>query len=159
MKRVLWIPIVVIIFILLACQQKEENIAPVALQFDQILEAAVVQLSEGEIIPGIESLLDAIVLTNPKGYISEEFEVKIGEAKGALAQQDMDGTFERIREARLMLSAPAVINEEDNVEVDPAPVAEAVKSLILQAKDQFQEGKAVEGVTSILEALLLFNPL
>ena len=81
MKKILWISLIVIIFILFACKQKEETVAPVAQHVDLELDAAVSQLSQGEIFLGLESLLDAIILTNPKGFISDDFEGKIQEAK------------------------------------------------------------------------------
>ncbi len=159
MKKILWIILVVIIsFILFACQQKEESFAPIAHQAAQKLDAAVSQLSQGEIDAGIESLLDAIILTNPRGYISDDFDVKIREGKSEIQKKNMDDALELIRDARLMLVSQD-IKQEKSVDTEPVPAAEAVKTLILDAKDQFQAGKALDGVTSILDALLLFKPL
>ncbi len=158
MKKILWIPLIVIIFILFACQKKEESIAPVAQQVAQKLDSAVSQLSQGEIASGIESLLDTIILTNPKGFISGDFDLKIQEAKSEIQKTNMVGALDLIKEARFLLGS---LNIEPEIadKTGPAPVADAVKTLILAAKDQFQAGKAVEGVTSILDALLLFRPL
>lgn len=157
MKNILWITLMVIIFILFACEQKEESFAPVAQQVAQKLDAAVSQLSQGEIATGMESLLDAIILTNPKGYISNDFEKKIKEAKSEIIKKNMESALNLIRDARLLLTSQE-IEQERTVDTEPGPVAEAVKTLILGAKDQFQGGKALEGVTSILDALLLFSP-
>jgi len=157
-KKILWIPLIVIIFILFGCQQKEESIAPIAQEVAQKLDAALSQLSQGEITAGIESLLDAIILTNPGGYISDDFDVKIQEAKQEIQKKNMDETLDLISNARLLLVSQE-IKQEKSVDIEPAPVAEAVKTLILDAKDQFQAGKTLEGVTSILAALLLFKPL
>ena len=159
MKKILWISMAVIIsFILFACQQKEESIAPVAQEVAQKLDAALSQLSQGEMTAGIESLLDVIILTNPKGYISDDFDAKIQEAKNEIRKTNMDGALDLISNARLLLVSQE-IKQEKSVDFEPAPVAEAVKTLILDAKDQFQAGKTLEGVMSILDALLLFKPL
>jgi len=158
MKKILWIPVIVIIFILFACQQKEESFASVAQQVDQELDAAVSQLSQGEITAGVENLLDVIILTNPKGYISDDFDGKIQEAKSEIQKKNIDETLDLIKDARLLLVSQE-IKQEKTVDTEPGPVAEAVKTLILRAKDQFQAGEALEGVTSILDALLLFKPL
>jgi hypothetical protein len=45
------------------------------------------------------------------------------------------------------------------VETKPTPVAEAVRTLVLRAKDQSQVGEIIDGVTSVLDVLLLFKPL
>ena len=159
MKNILLISLAVIVsFILFACQQKEESIAPIAQEVAQKLDAAVSQLSQGEIAGGIESLLDAIILTNPKGYISDDFDAKIQEAKNEIRKTNMDETLDLISNARLLLVSQE-IKQEESVDIEPSPVAEAVKTLILDAKDQFQAGKTLEGVTSILDALLLLKPL
>jgi len=158
MKKLLWIPLMVIIFILFACQQKEESIAPIAQKVAQKLDGAVSQLSQGEITAGIESLLDAIILTNPRGYISDDFDAKIQEAQSEIRKKNMDGTLDLISNARLLLVSQE-IKQKESVDIEPSPVAEAVKTLILDAKDQFQAGKTLEGVTSILDALLLLKPL
>ena len=159
MKNILLISLAVIVsFILFACQQKEESIAPIAQEVAQKLDAAVLQLSQGEIAGGIESLLDAIILTNPKGYISDDFDAKIQEAKNEIRKTNMDETLDLISNARLLLVSQE-IKQEESVDIEPSPVAEAVKTLILDAKDQFQAGKTLEGVTSILDALLLLKPL
>ncbi len=158
MKKLLWIPIIVIIFILFACQKKEESMAPVALLVAQKMDSAVSQLSQGEIAAGIESLLDTIILTNPEGFISEDFDLKIQEAKREIQNTNMVETLDLIKEARFLLGSQEIEQEKAD-ETGPTPVADAVKTLILAAKDQFQEGKAVDGVISILNALLLFKPL
>ena len=159
MKNILLISLAVIVsFILFACQQKEESIAPIAQEVAQKLDAAVSQLSQGELAGGIESLLDAIILTNPKGYISDDFDAKIQEAKNEIRKTNMDETLDLISNARLLLVSQE-IKQEESVDIEPSPVAEAVKTLILDAKDQFQAGKTLEGVTSILDALLLLKPL
>ena len=159
MKNILLISLAVIVsFILFACQQKEESIAPIAQEVAQKLDAAVLQLSQGEIAGGIESLLDAIILTNPKEYISDDFDAKIQEAKNEIRKTNMDETLDLISNARLLLVSQE-IKQEESVDIEPSPVAEAVKTLILDAKDQFQAGKTLEGVTSILDALLLLKPL
>ncbi len=157
MKTILWIPLIVIIFILFACQQKEESMTPVAQQAGQKLDAAVSQLSQGEIAFGMESLLDAIILTNPKRYISDDFDEKIQEAKSEIIKKNMDSALDLIRDARLLLISQEV-EQEKTVDTEIGAVAEAVKTLILGAKDQFQTGKALEGVKSILDALLLLKP-
>ncbi len=158
MKTIVWISLIVFVLILFACEQKEESITPVAQQVAQKLDAAVLQLSQGEIAVGIESLLDAIILTNPKGYISDDFEKKIQNAKSEITKMNMDVSLDLIRDARLLLVSQE-IKQEKTIDTEPAPVAEAVKALILNAKDQFKAGKAIEGITSILDALLLFKPL
>ena len=158
MKKILWIPVVALILILFACQQKEESIASVAQQVNMELDAAVSQLSQGEIIPGLESLLDVIILTNPKGYISDDFDGKIQEAKSEIQKKNIDGALDLIKDARFLLVSQE-IKQETTADTESAPVAEAVNTLILSAKDLFQEGKALEGVTLILDALLLFKPL
>lgn len=158
MKKILWISLIVIIFILFACKQKEETVAPVAQHVDLELDAAVSQLSQGEIFLGLESLLDAIILTNPKGFISDDFEGKIQEAKKEIQKKNMDGALDLIKDARLLIHSQD-IDLEKTAETEPAPVAEAVKNLISDAKNQFQSGMALKGVTSILDALLLFKPL
>jgi hypothetical protein len=157
-KKILLIPLIVIIFILFGCQQNEESIVPVAQEVAQKLDTAQSQLSQGEITAGIESLLDAIILTNPRGYISDDFDIKIQEAKKEIQKKNMDETLDLISNARLLVVSQE-IKQEKSVDIEPAPVAEAVKTLILDAKDQFQAGKTLEGVTSILAALLLFKPL
>jgi len=158
MKAILWIPLLVIIFVLFACQQKEESIVPISQLVGQRLEASISQLSQGEITLGIETLLDAIILTNPKGYVSDDFEKKIQEAKSEIQKTNMDGALEAVKEARFLLSSQK-IEQEKEVDARPAPVAEAVKKLILSAKKQFQDGNVLEGVTSILDAHLLFKAL
>jgi len=158
LKKILWISLVVIIsFILFACKQKEESFAPIAQQVALKLDAAVSQLSQGEIAFGIETLLDAIILTNPRGYISDDFDAKIREAKSEITKKNLESAFDLIRDARLLLISQE--NEPEKTDdTEPEPVAEAVKTLILDAKDKFQEGKALQGVTSILDSLLLFKP-
>lgn len=158
MKTILWISLIVFILILFACEQKEESITPVAQQVAQKLDAAVLQLSQGEIAVGMESLLDAIILTNPKGYISDAFDEKIQNARSEIIKKNMEVSLDLIMDARLLLVSQE-IKQERTVDTEPAPVAEAVKTLILNAKDQFQAGKALEGITSVLDALLLFKPL
>jgi len=106
---------------------------------------------------GIETLLDAIILTNPRGYISDDFDAKIREAKSEITKKNLESAFDLIRDARLLLISQE--NEPEKTDdTEPEPVAEAVKTLILDAKDKFQEGKALQGVTSILDSLLLFKP-
>jgi len=158
-KKLLLISLIVIIsFVFFGCQQKEEDIAPISQLMDQKLDSAVLELSQGDILTGIESLLDAIVLTNPKGFISDDFDGKIREAKSEIQKENIDGALDLIKSARFLLSSQE-IKQEDAVETNPAPIAEAVKTLILGAKNQFLEGNALEGITSILDALLLFKPL
>ena len=70
----------------------------------------------------------------------------------------MDGALDLIKDARLLIHSQD-IDLEKTAETEPAPVAEAVKNLISDAKNQFQSGMALKGVTSILDALLLFKPL
>ncbi len=158
MKTIIWISLIVFVLILFACEQKEESITPVAQQVAQKLDAAVLQLSQGEIAVGMESLLDAVVLTNPKGYISDDFDEKIQNARSEIIKKNMEVSLDLIMDARLLLVSQE-IKQERTVDTEPAPIAEAVKTLILNAKDQFQAGKALEGITSVLDALLLFKPL
>lgn len=158
MKTIIWISLIVFVLILFACQQKEESITPVVQQVAQKLDAAVLQLSQGEIAVGMESLLDAVLLTNPKGYISDDFDEKIRNARSEITKKNMEVSLDLIRDARLLLVSQE-IKQERTVDTEPAPVAEAVKTLILNAKDQFQAGKALEGITFVLDALLLFKPL
>ncbi len=86
-----------------------------------------------------------------------DFDEKIKEAKSEIIKKNMESALNLIRDARLLLTSQE-IEQERTVDTEPGPVAEAVKTLILGAKDQFQGGKALEGVTSILDALLLFSP-
>lgn len=88
------------ILALFSCQQKEDSITSVAQQVSHKLDAAVSQLSQGEITLGIESLLDAIILTNPKGYISDDFKKKIQDARSEIQKTNMDGALNLIKDAR-----------------------------------------------------------
>lgn len=161
MKKLLLISLIAIIsFIFFGCQQKGEDIAPISQLMDQKLDSAVLELSQGEILTGIESLLDAIVLTNPKGFISDDFDGKIREAKSEIQKENIDGALDFIKDARfLLISQEQEIEQAKVDETGAGNVAEAVKTLILGAKDHFQSGKTLEGITSILDALLLFKPL
>ena len=159
MKKLLLISLIAIIsFIFFGCQQKGEDIAPISQLMDQKLDSAVLELSQGEILTGIDSLLDAIVLINPKGFISEEFDGKITEAKSEIQKKNVDSALDFIKEARKLLISQE-IEQIKAIDTGPAPISEAVKTLILGAKDHFQAGNVLEGISSILDALLLFKPL
>lgn len=167
MKKWIWIPVLVLAFLFFACQKKEESGAPVAQGVAQKLDSAIENLSQGQVGSGIQDLLDTILLTNPKGFISENFENTIREAKVETQKGNMEGAFALLAQSRALIQedvAQPQVEEleskpESEIESDPAPIAEAVKKLIEQAKGNFKEGNAKEGIRSILDALSLFSPI
>ena len=112
---------------------------------------------------------DTGLLTNPEDFtpaikerlqmifIDEGMSEKFGISKSEIQKKNMDGALDLIKSARSLLSSQE-IEQENTVETRPAPIADAVKNLILSARKQFQDGNVLGGVTSILDALLLFNP-
>ena len=97
-------------------------------------------------------------IQHTSGFISDDFEMKIREAKSEIQKENINGALDLIKSARFLLTSQE-LKQEDAVENNPAPIAEAVKTLIIGAKNQFLEGNALEGTKSILDALLLFKPL
>lgn len=97
MKKWIWIPILIILFILLSCQKKNtEEQFPIAQEVENKILSAMDVLKEGDADKGAELLLDAILLTKPSAHMPEGFENKIISAKNQFQGGDIDKGVELI---------------------------------------------------------------
>lgn len=180
MKSWIWIAILILVVILFSCQRKqepisvkkpqgEEKIFPVPQEVENKISLAMDNFTKGEVIEGAQLLLDAVLLTKPGEHMPEGFEDKILMAKVQFQSGNMGDALGSISDALLIIK-PLPDVKTEKVKEEPketeqvqrkeavAPVAELVRSKILAAREQFEEGNADQGVVLILEALLLFGP-
>jgi len=170
MKKYIWIPVLLLFFILFSCQKKnKEDPFPVAQEIENKISSAVNKIANGNVAEGAELLLDVILLTRPSEFMPEGFENKIIAAKEQFRGGNLNEGVGTIHEALLIitsdedlkggrekdvLSGEAYVQKEDEV----PSLAVIVKDKIMSAKAHFKEGEAEEGIELILEALSLFGP-
>jgi len=180
MKKLVWIPILILLIVIfLACQKQnneqleslektqDEEVFPVAQEVEKKLLSAMDQLANGRVAEGAGLLLDVVLLTKPGEYMPEEFENRILSAKSQFLSGNYKNAVELVSESLLLIKpaqdTPGDKENPANAEQAPKkekafPVAEKIKNYILSAMDKFKEGNVKQGVILILEALLLFSP-
>ena len=180
MKKLVWVPILILLIVIfLACQKQnnkqleslektqDEEVFPVAQEVEKKLLSAIDQLANGRVVEGAGLLLDVVLLTKPGEYMPEGFENRILSAKSQFLSGNYKNAVELVSESLLLIKpakdTPGDKENPANAEQAPKkdeafPVAEKIKSYILSAMDEFKEGNVKQGVILILEALLLFGP-
>jgi len=181
MKKLVWVPILILLIVIfLACQKQnneqleslektqDEAVFPVAQEVEKKLLSAMDQLANGRVAEGAGYLLDVVLLTKPGEYMPEGFEHRILSAKSQFLSGNYKNAIELVSESLLLIKptqqdTPGDKESPANAEQAPKkekafPVAEKIKSYILSAMDEFKEGNVKQGVILILEALLLFGP-
>ena len=182
MKKWLIIPILILLFIIFACEkqveqaemraakpdeQRQAQIAPIAQQVANNLDSALKSFQAGNAADGAAKLLDTVLLVNPRESWPEGFENAISTAREKFQAGQFSAGVGFVSDALALIRPPAEAEEEKGEAVGeevepqerkPAPVAEAVRNKILAAGEEFKEGNGDEGVILLLEALELLGP-
>jgi hypothetical protein len=185
MKKLILIPVFILIIMLLFCQkqnkeelvslekaQEKERIAPIAKEVENRISSAINNLEKGNVTEAANLLLEAILLTKPSEYLPDDFEEIILAAKEQFQAGNIHKGVELVSEALMIVKSDSEIKEErDRAEPkdvgqpqkkdEPppiAPIAEMVRNKILAAREEFKKGNADKGVILILESLQLFGP-
>lgn len=181
----MWISIFILIIFLLFCQkqtregqvnsekpQSEEKISSIAKEVENKTSSAISNLAEGKVDEGANLLLDAILLTRPRGSWPGNFENSILTAKEQFQEGKIQKGVELISDALQLMKSTTDISLE-KAKKDPkdaekvqkkdepariAPIAEIMRDKILAAREEFKEGNADKGIILILEALQLLSP-
>lgn len=185
MKKLILIPVFILIIMLLSCQkqnkeelvslekaQEKERIAPIAQEVDNRISSAIDNIAKGNITEGANLLLEVVLLTKPSEYMPGNFEETVLAAMEKFQEGNIHKGVELVSEALVIIKSDSEIKEEgDRAEPkdvgqpqkkdEPppiAPIAEMVRNKILAAREEFKKGNADKGVILILEALQLFSP-
>jgi hypothetical protein len=180
MKRLIVIPVMLLLVILFSCQKKDEAaeasmeivdkpepVAPIAMEVKELLDGALESFASGEIATGAESLLDAVLIVKPMEDYPEGFTEKINSAKEYIKSGDLGKGLEKISDASQLIKsvsseAEEKVEAEEEVKSDeemtPVPLAAIFKEKLLAAQDEFKKGNADSGIHFILDALLLLGP-
>ena len=139
---------------------EQKSAGAVARKIAENLEGAKAHISRSEIVPGLNLLLDVAILTRPEGELPEGFKERIESARKAFGNQDLEAGGRQVAEAlglwRTDSGLPAKITASSPEEEGRiAPLAGLFLAGLEEAETQFKQGLADEGVSTILEAVLL----
>ena len=180
MKKWIWIPILIILLIIFACQKQEETkgsvqqevvegIAPIAQGIEQRMSASLEQFEQGEVHAGVSLLFEVVEMTRPGESFPEGFLDMLSEARMDFQAGDYQGGVIQVTQARELFEASLEISpsteadktevvEETKEDVQVAPVASMIKNKIESAREMFKQGDSDRGVIMIFEAIELLAP-
>jgi HEPN domain-containing protein len=180
MKKWIWIPILIILLIVFACQKQEkaeestqkdvvEEIAPIAQGIEHRLTACLEQFEQGEVYAGVSFLLEVVEMTRPGESFPEGFLDMLSAAREDFQAGDYQEGVIQVAQAHEMFEASLRISpsseadktvfvEKTKEDAQVAPVAAMIKDKIEYAREMFKQGDADSGVIMIFEAIELLAP-
>jgi hypothetical protein len=182
MKKWLIISILILLFVILACKKRGEQVemravktgmplqeqkAPIAQEVANNLDFAIKEFHAGNAADGAAKLLDTVFLVKPRESWPEGFETALSQAKEKFQAGEFSAGVGLVSDALVLIRQPVEAEEEkgeaagediEPQEKEPSPVAEAVRNKILAAGEEFKEGNGDKGVILLLEALELLGP-
>ena len=139
---------------------EQKSAGAVAGKIAENLEGAKTHISKNEIVQGLNLLLDVALLTRPEGELPGGFKERIESGREAFGNHDFAAGGEQVAEALSLWRSDSGLpvraetpSPEEGGQI--APLAELFLAGLEEAEAQFKQGLADEGVSTILEAVLL----
>jgi hypothetical protein len=141
---------------------EQKSVGAVSRKIAENLEGAKAHISKNEIVPGLNLLLDIALLTRPEGELPAGFKERIESAREAFGNQDFTAGGQQVAEALSLWRSDSGLPGKDAPPSPEgggqiAPLAELFLAGLEEAEAQFKQGLADEGVSTILEAVLLLR--
>lgn len=154
-KLIILVALIVILIILSACQKKP---FPKINEVESKISSAIDQFKKSNIEEGINSVMDAIILTAPHAELPAKVETKIIKAKEHFKSTDIlnEKGFKLVWEA-FQLIKPGFDRSDD--QSGTSPVAQIFRNKLFEAQDELKKGNTPKVVELLLESILLLRPL
>lgn len=124
-------------------------------------DEAIADIAGGDVVQGVNLLLEIILLTGPEESFPEGFKAKIEEAHADFGIGDFAAGGADIRQALKIWDPTAEAESKAAVETESenqAALAQIFKDKLTAARDLLAQGEAKAAVTGILQALLMLSP-
>jgi hypothetical protein len=159
MRRLLLILLLLFLVIFTDCQAES---FPNAKEVEIKISSALVHLKNRETGEGIQSILDALLLTAPHSNFPKEVETNISQAREHLTNGFPNAEAHRLIRKTYGRIEPgfdkAVPGKPKQVEPSNIPpIAEMIKNKMLTAQEEIKKGNADKVVKLLLECLLVLT--